>query len=62
MYYVIRSTEGTTYTNDNETEKIFNEIDEAKNVLALLNLQTTEDWKIISLTEPKHHTKKYRDR
>ncbi len=55
MHYVIRSINGTTYTENNESEKIFNEINEAKNVLALLNLQTIEVWRIISLIEPKKH-------
>lgn len=58
MHYVIRSLNGTTYTENAESEKIFNEINEAENALVLLNLQTTEVWKIISLIEPKNHPNK----
>lgn len=51
MPYVVRSTKGTTFSVDNKSEKVFKKLEEAKSTLIHLNLYTSEEWRVIELSE-----------
>lgn len=51
MPYVVRSTKGTTFSVDNKSEKVFKKLEKAKSTLIHLNLYTSEEWRVIELSE-----------
>lgn len=51
MPYVVRSTKGTTFSEDNKSEKVFKKLEEAKSTLSNLNIYTSEEWRVIELSK-----------